>query len=593
MKCKKNNEFHYLLLPIIFVLSVLPFITRLILFNSGLGEFPWFSDQDVVSDFFTFYKSYTFIPVSFLSGILLLMHHKTQKDHTKKMGVFLFLAVYLLLALLSVIFSVNLKTSLVGQITHFEGFFVLFGYAVMVLFSYRIKKTEEDYKRIVTCLLISFLLMSGIGISQMFGYNLLESRLAGYLIIPGPYQALYFNNIHNILSDNAVFLTLFNPNFACVYLTMLLSFFSVYALTAKNRKEKAGYSLLLLLLLLLIFKTYSRVGLLSILFLIILSGYFYRSRLKKLWLHGVIFAALSVILFLGIDAANGFRYVTKLSDTLHSFQGSRHKNTLNEILTQKESVLLRYKEKDLHISYADPSQNQFNLIFSDETGKDLTRFYDPVKRTIALKPFNEIQFCLMQDLSSPYILCKVNDILWCFTYDKDNGYQYLNDFGKTDVLTHIPTLGFAGKENIASGRGYIWSRSLPLLSSSLFLGSGPDTFSLVFPQSDYVGKANNCKTPYTFIEKPHNLFLMIGIQTGVLSLIAVFCFYLIYLRQSLHLYGKSDLNNDTARFGLGCFLATITFVLAGLFNDSSIQTTPMFCVLLGLGMDANLKLNLT
>ncbi|MDD3174076.1 MAG: O-antigen ligase family protein, partial [Herbinix sp.] len=138
--------------------------------------------------------------------------------------------------------------------------------------------------------------------------------------------------------------------------------------------------------------------------------------------------------------------------------------------------------------------------------------------------------------------------------------------------------------------GYIWSRSIPLLKDTLLLGNGPDTFPIVFPQSDYVGKANNCKTPYTLIEKPHNFYLMIGIQTGIISLISFLVFYLIYLMKSFRIYKNNNFSTLKARIGLGCLVSTLSFMISGFFNDSSLQTTPIFIVLLGLGMDINYKL---
>lgn len=49
---------------------------------------------------------------------------------------------------------------------------------------------------------------------------------------------------------------------------------------------------------------------------------------------------------------------------------------------------------------------------------------------------------------------------------------------------------FKGHERSLSGRGYIWGRTIPLLKKFLLWGSGPDTFTVKFPQTDYVMKVN-------------------------------------------------------------------------------------------------------
>jgi hypothetical protein len=83
---------------------------------------------------------------------------------------------------------------------------------------------------------------------------------------------------------------------------------------------------------------------------------------------------------------------------------------------------------------------------------------------------------------------------------------------------------------------------------------------------------------------------MMGIQTGVLSLIAFLAFYLFYMFQSIHIYKNIKLIGIKERVGFGCFIATLSFMISGFFNDSSLQTTPIYIILLGLGMDINLQL---
>ena len=45
-------------------------------------------------------------------------------------------------------------------------------------------------------------------------------------------------------------------------------------------------------------------------------------------------------------------------------------------------------------------------------------------------------------------------------------------------------IGFEGKEKLSSSRGYIWSRTIPLLDECLITGYEPDTFVFIFPQND-------------------------------------------------------------------------------------------------------------
>jgi hypothetical protein len=275
--------------------------------------------------------------------------------------------------------------------------------------------------------------------------------------------------------------------------------------------------------------------------------------------------------------------------TVQSFYDEDGNHSLQEILTNPKEVSIRYKGDTVLVAFSEERKDN-TLVFHNEVGDDISGYYNSEEHILHWKQFEEIRLYIEDIEKESYIYCIINGTTWRFYQDKQKGYLYLNDFGKLDRLLKIERIGFENTEDIGSGRGYIWSRSLPILKDTIFIGKGPDTYPLVFPQSDYVGKANNCKTPYTLIEKPHSLYLMIAIQTGVLSLLALIGFCMIYLLKSFRIYEDNNLTTLKERMGLGCLLATLSFMISGIFNDSSLQTTPVFFVLLGLGMDINYKL---
>ena len=63
-------------------------------------------------------------------------------------------------------------------------------------------------------------------------------------------------------------------------------------------------------------------------------------------------------------------------------------------------------------------------------------------------------------------------------------YKYINSVGKLDECV-IAANVFPGYEHLASGRGYVWGRTIPLFARYFLVGSGPDTFAIEFPQNDY------------------------------------------------------------------------------------------------------------
>ena len=173
---------------------------------------------------------------------------------------------------------------------------------------------------------------------------------------------------------------------------------------------------------------------------------------------------------------------------------------------------------------------------------------------------------------------------------KDGIMMVLGYYG--ELLTDIkaPSFGFKGKENMATNRGYIWSRSIPLLKDTILIGHGPDTYAIYFPNNDFVGKFIGFKGANTIVDKPHNLYLQIAINTGVLSLIAFLTLMLTYIISSFKAYFKKESYAGIMESaGLGIFMAISMYLFTGLSNDSIVSVAPIFWILLGTGFVLNEK----
>lgn len=157
-----------------------------------------------------------------------------------------------------------------------------------------------------------------------------------------------------------------------------------------------------------------------------------------------------------------------------------------------------------------------------------------------------------------------------------------------DFAEAVPAWGFAGRETWGSGRGYIWSRALPLLPSRTIIGSGPDTFVNVFPYYDMTGLHLTFNNPYHIVDKAHNLFIQTWITTGGISAIALLGLFFFYLATTFWGLVKSK---DEPRYSFGLRLGLLAgisgFVMAGMATDSTIGSTGVFFVLLGMGYGLN------
>ena len=189
-------------------------------------------------------------------------------------------------------------------------------------------------------------------------------------------------------------------------------------------------------------------------------------------------------------------------------------------------------------------------------------------------------------------MLQIDGKTWSFTNElmDDGTYYYYTDLGKLTKLTaETVSADFAplvDKSNLASGRGYIWNKTIAILKDYIFLGSGADTYALVYPNDDYVDKYNNAYDNM-ILTKPHNLYLQIAIQTGVLSLICFLVFYLWYFISSLRIYFKQRLDHPLAIIGFSIMLGTLGYMISGLANDSTITISPLYWALLGIGIGIN------
>jgi O-antigen ligase len=161
-----------------------------------------------------------------------------------------------------------------------------------------------------------------------------------------------------------------------------------------------------------------------------------------------------------------------------------------------------------------------------------------------------------------------------------------------DLDREVPSIGFDGLEHWGSGRGYIWSRSLPIALSRPVIGTGPDTYALVFPQDDVVGKLKFMANPYIVVDKPHNMYLQMAINTGILSLLAYLAIFTIYLKDALPQAAKGIAPGEEPwahALRLGILVGMFGYMASALSTDSTVSVSPVFWVVLGLGFALSIR----
>ena len=102
-----------------------------------------------------------------------------------------------------------------------------------------------------------------------------------------------------------------------------------------------------------------------------------------------------------------------------------------------------------------------------------------------------------------------------------------------------------------------------------------------------LGKLYAYDSSREIVDKPHNLYLQIGIQEGGIALAAFLVMMLAYVIDSFRLYALRKEYNPQQIVGVSLALAIIGYLGAGFFNDSIVSIAPIFWILFGFGVAAN------
>lgn len=580
-KQKKNikQPFNDLLLPIIVTLCILPFTVYLAEYDYGFSQYAWHSDYSIIQDFYTYYRQIFFLVIAAIMLIILAFRLPLYKEHTKDFKIFYPLIGYSILVLLSSAFSINYEASWLGNGVSLETAFVLIGYCLVAFYTYQIM-TRNDYQTILRGIYIMFIPMSIVGWFQVFKHDLLNYEWVQKIVMSEALFDEYGGTVEDLFSGNNVFLTLYNPNFAAVFLVMFICVFFVLMIYSTDRKSRIINGIFLLDALILCWFTYTRAALVG-LAVAFIAFIFCIRKSQKMGMLKLIIPAI-ILLFAGFfvyDFATGGKYINRFID-------AEKDASLESILTTERGVEITYKDELYILSL---SEDQTSLTLKDASETEITTEYTADDEMIL--PFADEAYAIALDwdgMSSIVILLEDTTLQFIV---EDGMYYYYTDWGKIDSMTAIPHVDFNGLESLGSGRVYIWSRILPMLTDYIFIGSGPDTFTEAYPQNDYVGKLIYGETTARVIERAHNDYLMRWVQTGLLSLVCLLVFYGCFMKKCFHFYKQDAMDTTSGKLGFGCFLGCIGYLACCCFSDSTLYTTPTFYVFIGLALAAADKTN--
>jgi hypothetical protein len=474
-----------------------------------------------------------------------------------------------------------------GLPNHYQGGFVLLSYVVLMAAAMLAAGSRRHVIWVLWALCASALVIGIIAVFQGFGCDVFLTDFGRTLILPPDLQT-QSNRIGWTHSVSTAYGTLHNPNYLGSYMAMLCPLSLGLFAFARNRPAEVAFLCFFGLMLAALLASRSRAGLVGT---VVSSGILVLLMRKDLisharsWCVMGIAAVLVTVCLNGVSGgpvANSLRRT--LSDMRQLLQSPPREPQLKQVFADGNTVRCETSEATLAIAM----QHGGVLRFDDGSGHLLMARHDPKAMTIT---FSDPRYRLYSIRLDRENLLQLDWRSASFQFHwSGKQFTMVNRWGQPVVADATHNLPAPRLASFASGRGYIWIRTIPLLKKTLFLGFGPDTFAAHFPQNDVVIKANVYADPDMIVDKPHSLYLQVAVETGVVSLIALLSLFAWYTAVSVRLYGSGRQDTPSAQLGVTLFSAFCGYAVAGVFNDSAVPVAPVFWTLLGLGIAINCQL---
>lgn len=570
----------WLLLPMLFLLTVFLFCVRGRIAATHATDFFWFAKGEYVGDLYAYFRGQVLVVVTILAVLYLLYCFASGKVKLEKHKIYIPMVIYAILVLVSYFFSEYKAIAWRGFEGRYEGTMILLCYMPLLFYAMHAVRSEKGVQLIVRCFAVACFLLGVWGILQLCGIRL--DAFPTWLYMPAAMRK--YGSLHQQMAATAVNWFFGNQNYTSFFMVFPICIFAMSCIGVEDGKRKLIYAVLTGLMLFNLWQSASLGGMVGfavavIVALLIAGGkniVKWRKSLGLLLLAGIISvgASLPVILrevgsasadIIGLETA----YAEEADDA------PLHFSRIESIVTDGSKVTFAFAEEPITITM----ENDKIKGITDGTGRTVAADNGLLQASTSIHE------------DSGYTLLNVDTAnqKWTFADVEDTLY-FVTPSGKLIPLHEVAHTGFEGNEDFATNRGYIWSRTLPLLKDTVLIGKGADTFAIYFPQDDYAGRyniGNYVNGTNTIIDKPHNLYLGAAVNTGVLSMLALIVLFMMYLVESVKVYRKCSFDGFAAYIGMGIFVAVAGFMVSALVNDSTVQMMPVVYVLLGMGLAVN------
>lgn len=620
-----------LLLPVLFALCIVPMIVLTHDYTIDFSQFDWFNNSALTDQIDSFgYAKSVALTITGVVAVLFFAYYywqQTSKYNFQPKTLFstvdkriaILLGIHLVMIIIS---SLTSKYSdLVyngGGYSQWQTMWVLLAYGILFFFAYYMISSERKVYVLFYGLMIHLALMAYLGFMQSIGKNPLlwdwvQKAITKYSKVTGI-------SLSNDMSN--VVLTFPNPNYCGTFVALMLPIVVAFVFVKASDKlwltilcKLAGIAMVVAFIKTLIGSGssaagFAMIGVAVIAIFFIVTGFFEKKDLSGSGLsddeiHRIhhkqrtkaIITILSAVVIVAAVVIGAFQTSYVQKTLVKISKGTVDARNLVSIINEsadRMQVNFRNGESfDLDVTI--DSSHTLSFKITDANKKDIALSWDsskemyiPQDKRFSMLSFEPKRYALDIGIKDAFTLYDTpNNISFTFVYDDSSSeWKYYTPYGKLIKLHAVERFGFQNSENMASRRGYIWSRSIPLMKTYWFKGIGPNCFIIAFPNDDFVGsKRIGNKT--LLVDKPHNTFLQTYIQTGGISAIAYLLLWILYIAQCSRLFWRTKLSTNMHRIAFGIFIASISYWIVSLTNDAVVGVQSSYWILLGLGFAIN------
>lgn len=573
-------------------MGVIPLMVHLASPNNIYSNYSWFSSNETNIDFFLMCKMYGLIAVMAAMAVVVAADIYSGKKNAELSGkiksakiMFILAGLYILLSLLSAVFAHDIKSAFFGGYAQYEPVLVMMAYIVIFLFTYCYTDGGRTLMFLYGMLIAGVAVISFIGMMQYAGMDFFMSYIGRNLITM--FSGIDADRVSLNFEQGRVYMSLYNPNYVGSYVALVLPAAALGLVIFKKIWQKAASASVAAMLMLCLAGSGSVTGMTAIIFeavliFMVMSAAKLGSRKKIIMAAGAVCVIAAALIVSNVDV---------IKDAVSKYRMDKDDFLINGMELSDDGVILDYRGEKLRVECT-YSGTDTNLMLYNGSGdlQSLSVCDEYGGMTVAGDEFYSglVIGNVMLDEDTRGFYVKYSGNTLAFTNDNDDGkYMYYNPFGKkTDEIANSRGILFDDYERFASGRGFIWSRTIPLLADNILIGCGPDNFVYLFPNNDYVSLINNGYYG-DVVTRPHNMYLQTGAQTGVISLVLFILIYVVYLIQCIRIYGKKSGFDAAWMIGAAVMAGTFGYMVCGLANDSTVCVAPVYWGMLGLGYACN------